>query len=164
MNACYYIKFIQLHIIKPTRNYWTPLQLYTYVLELISHMCKKFTHTLKINNTETFVWHPVSCERKYCMKKTITIYRSKNKLGFTPITHFYILIKLNIKRHFCASLLTALENIVQNETVTIYTTTYTHASHIIIHLYTWKHFHTILNRFKNRFHQVVSLSFLIELE
>ena len=52
------------------------------------------------------------------------------------------------------SLSAAPENILQNETARIYTTTNTHASHVIVHFYIRQHLRTILSQFKNRFHKV----------
>ena len=50
------------------------------------------------------------------------------------------------------------ENIVRVKYITIYTTTPTHPSHVIINLYIWKHFLTINIWFENIFHQDVSFS------
>ena len=49
------------------------------------------------------------------------------------------------------------ENIVWNETVTIYTTTHTYDSRVIVHSYIWKYFCTGMSRFNNIFHQFISL-------
>ena len=64
----------------------------------------------------------------------------------------------------CSSLLPAPINIVRDKTVTIYTPTRTHGSHVIVHLYIWQHFCTRLSRFKYIFHQVGSLSPLVQSE
>ena len=91
-----------------------------------------------------------------------TLWRHGGHLDIDRETiHFYILIKFNISRYFCAILSPAPENIFQKETVTILTTTHMQDSHVIVHFYTRQHLHTSLSRSKNRSHQVGPLPPLV---
>ena len=134
----------------------------TYPLKLIFHVCACFTHTRMIQHTSTFLCQLFIFNIKYCTKIKYQYLHIYKQACFNTIIHFNTLIWLNIEIYFCASLSTLSENIVQNKTVTIYTTTQTHYLHTIAHFHIWQYFHTILSRFKNIFHQSGSRWILVE--
>ena len=67
-----------------------------------------------------------------------------------------ILGVLRLQSRHTQTIVPAPENIVQDKPVAIYTTTPTHASHIIIQFYIQRHLRTILILFENMFYQVGS--------
>ena len=90
--------FIQLRIIKWMINDRYLLWLCTYVPELISLPHTQFTHTHTIQHTKLFL-KPISCDRKYFMKKNdhkINIYTQDR---FMHIINLYILIRFIKRRH-----------------------------------------------------------------
>ena len=58
-------------------------------------------------------------------------------------------IQFDIQRHLSASLSDAPENVVQNKTVTIYTTSHTHFTHqnIILHTATFMHQSELIQKY-----------------
>ena len=104
----------------------------------------------------------VHLNRKYVMERTCHNLQNCTPACFkwyNTLLHTY---KSNIQQYFCTILSSAPEKIVQDKNVTIYKTTTTHSSHIIVHFYIWQHLRTIFSRFENRFHQVGSFFLLIQ--
>ena len=76
----------------------------------------------------------------------------------------HTLLHTHLVKHmktFLSSLSTAPNNILQKKTVIIYTTAYTHASYVTMHFYKQQYLRTRLGQFKYIFHQVASISFLL---
>ena len=101
---------------------------------------------------------PVNCSRKCFTNKPCD--NLHNCIPELSTLHHTILHTHTVKhtKLFCATLSIAPKNIVQDNPVTIYTTTPTHTSHVIIHFYIWKHLRTSFIWFGNRFHQVGSFT------
>ena len=126
--------FMQLQIIKLTRNACAFVWVCTYVTEIIHP-------TITIGYLHSHMFHKCLCNSTY-------------KDIFTPACLLEYVIQ--------TSLSLAPENVLQKETATIYTPTYMYTLYGTVHFNIWQHFHTSLDWFKNKSHQVGSLYPLVK--